>query len=247
VPAAAAPDTGTGTGSGAPATASAATSSADGETVGVPVTCPAGGADCTGTLELRAPAGGAPATARAAAAQTVLLGSGAYTIPAGQTRRVVVTLTPEGRRMLAESGKLKATPVMVTKDKAGRRVEQALAPIALANHPRPAARKVEARTVMAVSGGRTRFVTTGRVIPTRGLTRAAGCAGGRVAVVLRSGTKVLARRTVELTRTCTYRAVMPVKGAPAGDVRVAVRFLGTSAMRPRSARPSTLATPAAVR
>ena len=72
------------------------------------------------------------------------------------------------------------------------------------------------------------------------LTRAQACGRGRVAVVVRWGDVTLARERVRLRRSCRFGAAAKLRPRGLADsdrLRVRVRFLGNSMLRPRAGRP----------
>jgi hypothetical protein len=68
------------------------------------------------------------------------------------------------------------------------------------------------------------------------VTAAQACNGGKVRVTYTLGTKTIARKTTKLKSNCSYSAKSTIKNRSlTGErVRVQARFLGNSAMRPRS-------------
>ena len=78
------------------------------------------------------------------------------------------------------------------------------------------------------------FAIAGTVTPPAGVSAAQGCAGGRVLVQARRGTRVVASGRVAVSRSCRY--AVRVRPARAGGLRIAVRWLGNAVLRPRSAR-----------
>ena len=81
-------------------------------------------------------------------------------------------------------------------------------------------------------GGRLRFVVTGRLVTSGQASAAArrSCAG-KVLVTVKRGTRTLAKRTVALSRGCTFRAPFAVR-ASKGALSVQARFLGNRKLRP---------------
>lgn len=68
------------------------------------------------------------------------------------------------------------------------------------------------------------------------VTAAQACKGGKVRVTYTLGTKVIARKTTKLKSNCSYSAKSTIKNRSiAGKrLRVGAKFLGNSAMNPRS-------------
>jgi hypothetical protein len=82
-----------------------------------------------------------------------------------------------------------------------------------------------------------RFRTRGKLIPPAGIGRSLACRG-RVAVRFKAGRKTIALRSVRLSLQCRYRSRVTL-GAKRlhgrKKLRVAVRFGGNSALKPKSA------------
>jgi hypothetical protein len=100
----------------------------------------------------------------------------------------------------------------------------------------PAARPVAPRALgRRTTCRRRRCTTTGTVTPPSGVSRAQACRG-RVRVTITRGRRRLSLRTATLTSRCAFRsrsALLRVR--PGTRVRVDVRFLGHTILRPRSA------------
>ena len=127
----------------------------------------------------------------------------------------------------------------IENDRAGA-ILQVSAPPAVNGTPtlRPLPRSLGMAITRSPKRGRVKTLTvTGRLLLPR-VAPAPRCAG-RVQVLAKVGKRVVARRTVALAKrkgVCRYTAVLKPK-APrtARVVKVSARFLGTTAMRPRSA------------
>ena len=92
----------------------------------------------------------------------------------------------------------------------------------------------------AVRRGEDRVRVTGRLSLPAPLTRAQGCARGRVAIVLRWGQPALDRERVSLRPSCRFRArltVRPRRLAGSRRLRLRARFRGNALVRPRATRP----------
>ena len=91
-----------------------------------------------------------------------------------------------------------------------------------------------------------RFTTSGIVRMPAGVTRAQGCVGGDVAVVVKAARKTISTRRVALTRTCSYRSRVTFRSRSrfprSGRLTVRVRFLGNAVLGPRRAKTVTLRT-----
>jgi amidase len=104
-----------------------------------------------------------------------------------------------------------------------------------------AARRMKPRRIAAkarwLKPGR-RVRVSGRVLLPAGASRAEAC-GGRVRVVVRAGSKAIRRQRTAVTAGCRFRATVTVRTSRA-RVRVAVRYLGSPALAPRSATSRSL-------
>ncbi|HEX2084497.1 MAG TPA: M14 family zinc carboxypeptidase [Solirubrobacteraceae bacterium] len=83
-----------------------------------------------------------------------------------------------------------------------------------------------------------RFRVRGSVLPAAGLSKPAACAGGKVAVALRKGTRTVGRRTARVTGACRFSTV--VTSRRRGRLRLTVRFAGSRALAARAARAGTV-------
>jgi Ca2+-binding RTX toxin-like protein len=83
-----------------------------------------------------------------------------------------------------------------------------------------------------------RFTTSGRLGLPAAVSRAAGCAGGEVAVVIKRGARTVSSRRAALRRDCTFRSTVRFtsrRRLGSGRLRVLTRFLGNDVLRPSSA------------
>jgi hypothetical protein len=83
---------------------------------GVLAACPAGGAACTGTGSI---------TAQSKVAKTVTFGKKTFTVAAGQSQRVKLTLNKKGSKKLKEAGKLKVKIAVTVTGPDGKPVSSA--------------------------------------------------------------------------------------------------------------------------
>jgi hypothetical protein len=94
---------------------------------------------------------------------------------------------------------------------------------------------VTATATPRFSAGATRVVTSGHVVPTKGMAAATACADSRVRVTVYENKRTpLAQVKVPLTAKCTYRAVLSLARGTGSHLRVRTKFLGSMVMRPRS-------------
>jgi Ca2+-binding RTX toxin-like protein len=86
-----------------------------------------------------------------------------------------------------------------------------------------------------VRGARTVLVR-GRILvkAKKGLAKAsASCkGGGKVLVTIRKGSKVVGKRLVRVSKTCTFLAPVKLKRGAHGNLKVQVRFLGNRVLKP---------------
>ena len=87
-------------------------------------------------------------------------------------------------------------------------------------------------------GRRCRFVQRGRVLRPAG--RAADCTGGHVVVRALTRGKSVFRARAHTTPDCRYRVRARFRPRALIRLKVKTRFLGTSSLKPRSAKPRTL-------
>ncbi len=220
------PSAGTGT---APATS-------DG-TVAVPMSCPfTARAKCQGSIELRGTGARVRQVVAQAAQAGAVLGTGSFDLAPGQTSSVPVRLTAAGKSQLAQQGKLTVVPVAIA-EVDGRRVETRLSALTISAAPAPAAASsaIKAKTTSKRAGAKSKLTTKGRVTPA-----GAGCAGGRVQILVKAGAKTLSKRTATLNGSCSFTSATAVKAKKGQRLKVTVSFLGTPAVAPSVSRPTSV-------
>ena len=83
-----------------------------------------------------------------------------------------------------------------------------------------------------------RFTTSGRLVLPQGVTAAAGCATGFVAVQVKRGTRTVSTRRAALGRDCRFASTVVFRDRRrlgAGRLQVVVRFLGNPILGPQTA------------
>ena len=127
----------------------------------------------------------------------------------------------------------------------------AAAPPATVNPPPVLTPVSLARRVPTLTSGTTpardrtrpyRFVTTGRVRLTAGVSPAAGCTG-KVRVTIKSGSLTISSRQVSVSRTCGYRSAVAFRvprRLPNPSLKVVTRFAGNAVLFPARASVKTV-------
>ena len=97
------------------------------------------------------------------------------------------------------------------------------------------------RVTSKVSKRRTRrgltLVTTGTLQLPNGITKAVGCAAGRVQVQIKSGARTVSTRRVNLKKNCTFKSSAKISRKRLGRRRLVVvaQFLGNDALSAKRA------------
>lgn len=85
-----------------------------------------------------------------------------------------------------------------------------------------------------------RYTFTGKVTLPKSVSKTLGCRG-RVSVQIKNGTKTISNRRARVSKTCKYRQRVTFRvhrrlKASGGKLKVTVRFLGNSAVKPKRAK-----------
>ena len=87
-----------------------------------------------------------------------------------------------------------------------------------------------------------KLTTSGRLSLPAGMTRAVGCASGRVQVQIKSGARTVSTRRVNLRRNCTFRSSANISGRRLGTRRLVIiaQFLGNDVLAAKRASRKTV-------